>query len=269
MDNNTKIALTIFKKCLQNERINSNLNEDIYEAYRYDTNISNDVEEMLEIFNMEIFESQNDGLFITPGVNNNLFGFSNEDLRKALSIKNNTELSVCFFMMYCILTRFYKESSFIPSAEFITQIQLIDDAESKVRIIKNMLSQRDKEDSSIEKDTEETSFLRLVKFWDEISYSNIKSKAKDVNKDEKSDAKIAYANRVLKFFCANDLLMYNEIQNFYVARPKLATIVGYYYDEFRNRSEIVEYLESLDLESPTIESTDLENSDTEDLSSED
>ncbi|MGV8983553.1 DUF6063 family protein [Clostridium sp.] len=251
MNNTTKIALTIFKKSLENERINSTNNEELYESYKYDTNVSNEVEEMLEIFNMDIYDNSNDGLLITTGVNNSVFGYSNEEFRKALSIKNNTELSICFFLMYCILTRFYKESSLIPTAELITQKQLLEDADNKVLIIKTMLEQREKEDVSRNRDEEDTSFAKLVKFWTDMSHNNIVSKAKDTSKDEKSSVKVSYANKTLKFFCANNLLTYNEIQNIYMVRPKLSTLVGYYYDEHKNRNEIVEYLESLKCEDIT------------------
>lgn len=245
MNNQTKIALTIFKKTLENDTINSNVNQELYDEYRYDSNISNEVDEILEVFNMEIYDNPNEGLFLTSGVNNSIFGYSNEDLRKELKVKTNKELSVCLYLMYCILSKFYKESSLIPTAEFITSSQLIEDADTKMLAIKTMLEQREEDEEQAKDDNFESSFKKLVDTWDDISLVNIKSKAKDISKDERSETKIAFANKTLKFFSDNNLLAYSEIQDIYMITSKLSTLVGYYYDTHKNRNEITEYLDSL------------------------
>lgn len=244
MNDSTRYALMIFKNTLENKRINSSINEDLYENYKFDSNVSNDVEEIMEMFDIDMYDNPSEGLFITPGVSNNIFGYSNEELRKALSVKNNTELSICFFIMYCILTKFYKESSFIASSEFITQDQLIEDVDNKINAVKTMLEGIE----STEDDEGKISFIKLVETWETISYLNIKSKSSNISKDSISKTKIGYANKSLKFFCDNNLLFYNEVQNIYLVKPKMATIVGYYFDEYKTRNEIVEYLESLNEE---------------------
>lgn len=245
MNNQTKLALTIFKKTLESEAINSIKNQDLYDEYRYDSNVSNEVDEILEIFNMDIYDNPNEGLFLTSGVNNPIFGYSNEDLKRELSVKNNKELSVCLYLMYCILTKFYKESSLIPTAEFITSSQLIDDADTKVAAIKTMLEQRESDEGNLKDDDAESSFEKLVDTWEYISLLNIKSKAKDISKDNRSETKIAFANKALKFFVKNNLLVYSEVQDIYMLTTKLSTLVGYYYDVHKNRNEITEYLDSL------------------------
>ena len=82
-----------------------------------------------------------------------------------------------------------------------------------------------------------------------VSYSSsvaVKdSKYSTIAKDAVSKTKIGYVNKVLQFFCDNNLLFHNEVQNIYLVKPKMAIIVGYYFDEYKTRNAIVEYLESL------------------------
>jgi len=241
MNDSTRYALMIFKATLENNRINASVNEDLYENYKFDSNVSNDVEEIMEMFDIDMYDNPSEGLFITPGINNKIFGYSNEELRKALSLKNNTELSISFFIMYCILTRFYKESSLIASSEFITQNQLIEDVDNKIKAIKTMLEGVQPTDNT----GDMTSFTKLVEEWERISYVNMKSKSENVAKDTISKTKTGYANKILQFFCDNNLLFHNAVQNIYLVKPKMAIIVGYYFDEYKTRNAIVEYLESL------------------------
>lgn len=263
MNDSTRYALAIFKATLENERINSSVNEELYENYKFDSNVSNDVEEIMEMFNIDMYDNPSEGIFISPGVNNKIFGYSNDELKKALSIKNNTELSICFFIMYCILTRFYKESSFIASSEFITREQLIEDVDNKINAVKTMLEGIEEEE--IEEESEIVSFFKLVEAWETISHVNIKSKAANVSRDSISKTKIGFANKSLRFFCDNNLLFHNEVQDIFLVKPKMATIVSYYFDEYKTRSEIVNYLESLSEQnsegnnSDAIEENNIEN----------
>lgn len=270
MNDSTRYALAIFKATLENERINSSVNEDLYENYKFDSNVSNDVEEIMEMFNIDMYDNPSEGIFISPGVNNKIFGYSNDELKKALSIKNNTELSICFFIMYCILTRFYKESSFIASSEFITREQLIEDVDNKINAVKTMLEGIEEEE--VEEESEIVSFFKLVEAWETISHVNIKSKAANVSRDSVSKTKIGFANKSLRFFCDNNLLFHNEVQDIFLVKPKMATIVSYYFDEYKTRSEIVNYLESLSEQnsegnnSDAIEENNIENVEAKKLS---
>lgn len=241
MNESTKVALNIFKKVLNNERINPLTNSDLYDEYRFNADIQNDVSEILEIFDIDIYEHGDKGLFITPGVDNSMFGFSKSELKKELKSSNDTELGIHLFIMYCVLTKFYRESSLIKTVDFITAEQVLKSCEEKILIVKSAL---DKEANlNIES---EASFKKLVTEWDSKTVLNLKSKAQTPEDDTTSQSKTAYINRVLRFMCDNDLLHKDEVQRIYMIQPKMEVIVGYYFEENNVKGKIIEYIESVE-----------------------
>lgn len=240
MNESTRKSLEILKKTLQNERISAFKNDTLFEEYRTNSEVQSDMEEICEIFNLHIYDYSGEGLFISPGVDNSTFGFSNAELKKALKADNDKELSLSLFIMYSIFSFIYKESTTMKGRDFITYQDAMECCEKKIQLIENHVENLQDDDEDID-----ISFTTLVKSWREKSDINLKSKAQNPTNDFTSQSKTAYVNRVLRFFCDNNLLCRDEHQNVYVVQPRLCAIVGYYYDEVTNRNAITEYLESV------------------------
>lgn len=240
MNDTTRLSLEIFKKILQDERISEKKNESFYDEYKTNSEIQNDLNEICEIFDLRMYEHNQEGIFMTPGVDNKLFGYSNSELKKKFNAINDRELSLHLFIMYCLFTRIYKESTALQPVDFITRQQVIDSCEQKISLIKNSIEQ----DNNVEESLE-TSFKTLVKEWDNKTEINLKSKSSNPENDDKSQSKIAYINRVLKFFCENNLLYKAEFEDSYIVQERMTVIASYYYDEVANRSKITEYLDMI------------------------
>lgn len=240
MNESTKTALEILKRTLQNERISAFKNDNLFDDYRTNSEVQNDMEEICKIFDLNIYDYSGEGLFISPGVDNSTFGFSNAELKKALKADNDKELSLSLFIMYSIFSFIYKESTTMKGRDFIDYQNAMECCEKKIQLIESHI-----EDLQNNEEDVDVSFVTLVKSWREKSDINLKSKSQDPTNDVTSQSKTAYVNRVLRFFCENNLLCKDEHQNVYVVQPRLCAIVGYYYDEVANRNAITEFLESV------------------------
>lgn len=243
MNQSTRDALEIFKKAIQNERVSSNKNENLFEEYRTNSEVQSELDEICKIFDLNIYDYSQEGLFISPGVNNAVFGYSNAELKKALKAENDADLSLYLFIMYSTFSFIYKESTTIQARDFIKHSDVLDACEKKIKIIKERIE-------NLESNNEEVdlSFTTLVENWDNKSLVNPKSKAQNPMNDTTSSSKTAYINRVLRFFCDNDLFCREELQDVYLIQPRLSAIAGYYYDEVDNRNKITDFLNSMSLD---------------------
>ena len=61
----------------------------------------------------------NNGLYISVKENNNVFGYSNEELRQELGVKVNKDLYMAYFVIYNTITEFYSDTISSTYAEFV------------------------------------------------------------------------------------------------------------------------------------------------------
>ena len=82
----------------------------LYQEYNNNAEIYDIVHMSLKKLNLSIYE-YNNGLYVSAGENNRVFGYTNEELRKELGIKVNKDLYMAYFVIYNIITEFYTASS--------------------------------------------------------------------------------------------------------------------------------------------------------------
>ena len=63
-------------------------NGNLYEEFEAGTEVYDCVMAIMKKLNLELFE-YNDGIYITPGDANRIFGYTNEELKKEIGIKLN------------------------------------------------------------------------------------------------------------------------------------------------------------------------------------
>lgn len=99
-----RLAFRIFLQLLPTGHI-----EDLELLYHYEQNpnVRLILEEIIEKeADLKIF-SMGSHLYLSPGVNNRFFGYTNEELRTAMKLENNSELYLAYFAMLCLLAQFY------------------------------------------------------------------------------------------------------------------------------------------------------------------
>jgi hypothetical protein len=113
-------------------------NASLYQEYQNNSEVYDMVQLVLKKMNINIFE-YNYGLYISPGENNKTFGYTNEELKKAIGVKLNRELYLCYFIIYNIITRFYNDSANYTYVEYVKQEDIIGSVDSTLAgIISNL-----------------------------------------------------------------------------------------------------------------------------------
>ena len=111
-------ALELFSKLITGENVSNKENGDLYEEYNSNMEMYNIFNSMLDKLNLTLYQYKN-ALYITAGEKNKVFGYSNEELRKMLGLRVNKELYMCYFIIYNIITLFYKDSASYTFEEYI------------------------------------------------------------------------------------------------------------------------------------------------------
>jgi hypothetical protein len=112
-----RLAFRIFLQLLPTGRIED---QEFLYHYEQNPNVRFILEEIMEkeadvkIFSMGGF------LYLSPGVNNRYFGYSNEQLRTLMKLANNSELYLAYFAMLCLLAQFYNsDDQALTSRQFL------------------------------------------------------------------------------------------------------------------------------------------------------
>ena len=95
-------ALDIVSRLITGENVSERgANAALYQEYSNNAEVYDIVHMSLKKLNLNIYE-YNNGLFVSAGDNNRVFGYSNEELRTAMGLKVNRELYLAYFIIYNI-----------------------------------------------------------------------------------------------------------------------------------------------------------------------
>ncbi|EEK53395.1 DUF6063 family protein [Bacillus cereus] len=79
--------------------------------------------------NMKILETE-DALYIVPNMDNELFSYSNQELKEKMKLKSNRELYLAYFAMLTVISKFYnREDQSLSTRVYVT----IEEIESTIR----------------------------------------------------------------------------------------------------------------------------------------
>ena len=112
-------ALDIVSKLITGENVSERgANAALYQEYNNNGEVYDIVHMSLKKMNIHMYEYAN-GLYVSAGENNRAFGYSNEELRREIGIRNNRELYLAYFVIYNVLTFFYQSSDSTAYSEFV------------------------------------------------------------------------------------------------------------------------------------------------------
>ena len=209
---NLEKALDIVSKLITGEELTERGdNSSLYQEYNNNAEIYDIVHVSLKKLNLSIYE-YNNGLYVSAGENNRVFGYTNEELRKELGIKVNKDLYMAYFVIYNIITEFYTASSNTTYVEFVKVEDIVKNVDYSVSAI------IDKKLGMIIDDIEENSFKQIALSWDELPVIT-----------------------VLNFCVSQGLLM--EAQSRYYPTDRFKALIENYFDEYKGR--MAEIMQSL------------------------
>ena len=215
---NLEKALDIVSKLITGEELTERGdNSSLYQEYNNNAEIYDIVHMSLKKLNLSIYE-YNNGLYVSAGENNRVFGYTNEELRKELGIKVNKE--------------FYTASSNTTYVEFVKVEDIVKNVDYSVSAI------IDKKLGMIIDDIEENSFKQIALSWDELPVITVEDTA-DVRAARNS--KTGFVKMVLNFCVSQGLLM--EAQSRYYPTDRFKALIENYFDEYKGR--MAEIMQSL------------------------
>lgn len=215
-------ALEIVSKLLIGEEVNKSRKENIslYEEYISNGNVYDCVHLILKKLNLSLYEYK-DGLYVSAGEKNRVFGYTNEELKKAIGIKLNKELYLCYFIIYNIVSRFYKDSAGYTFAEYVKVDEIIQAVDDSLQgVLRNM-------EIMALNEVEENSFRQLAMVWEDLPTATMEDFRAARN------SKAGYVKLVFNFLTAQNLFLENEDR--YYPRDRMRALVEDYFEEYQGR----------------------------------
>ena len=222
-DRSLEKALEIAATLIRGEAVSAVENTALYEEYSSNSQVYDALRLILKKFDMELYE-YNNALFVSAGENNRCFGFTNEELRRALGVKVNKELFLCYLITYCAMTEFYKTSGNYTYTEFVGH-------EEVIRAVDNVLANViDHSAGLVLDEVEENSFKTLALLWDELPVTS----TDDIQGQRAArNSKTGYVKLTFNFLVSQGLFIEN--QNKYYPTDRFKAMAENYYSNNRGR----------------------------------
>lgn len=215
---NLEKALELISDLIQGEE-----NPVLYEEYISNSEVYRLTRQIAEKLNLLLYEYQ-DHLYVTSGERNRVFGFTNEALKKAIGVRLNRELYLCYYIIYMIMTQFYQDSSTYTYLEYLKMEDIIQQVDQGLAAIISRL------DELILSEMEENSFRTLALMWEDLPM--ITTEESTVRRAARN-SKIGYLKLVLNFMIDQKLLM--EAEGRYYPTERFRALIENYYTEHRGR----------------------------------
>jgi replicative superfamily II helicase len=235
MDNrNLERAMDIVSMLITGEQISEQgENAAMYQEYNTNSEVYDIVHLSLKKMNLKVYE-YNNGLFVSPGENNRVFGYSNEELRKELGIRLNRELYLSYFIIYHTITEFYSDTISATYAEFVRVEDIIRNVDHAVTGI------IDKKSGFVQDEILENSFKQIAMSWDELPVTTVEDQS---GVRAARNSKSGFVKMVFNFMVSQDLLV--ESQDRYYPTDRFKALIENYFDDFKGRfAEILEEKEN-------------------------
>ena len=156
-------AIDIYARLMMGEDIKEGqgANGKLYEEYTKNAEVYEIVQQMMKGLNLHLYE-YNNGLYLTAGEGNRIFGYSNEELKRILGLRYNKELYLCYYIMYQMLLIFYKDTGSYQFVECTTLEQVLEKTTNSLKKTMMELS------VLVQDEVEENSFKTIALMWDEL-----------------------------------------------------------------------------------------------------
>jgi len=227
------LALDIFNTLLAGEEVSKNKNKDLYDRYIYNADVEDILQFIIEKLDMEIYR-YNEKLYLCPCVENKVFGYNNEELRRKIPrITRNDELYLCYFIIMTVITMFYKESGMDTPISYIKFGDLVAEVTNKFEVLISI--------EDLEKVSEEKSFnfAEIAKVW-----IRLQDAREDMVTGGKND-KVSFIKNVCSFLRDEKLIIIDEDRNSIFPTDRFKAIIYNYFEDRDNKNDIFEFVYGL------------------------
>lgn len=197
-------------------------NANLYEEFALGTEVYDQVMTIFKKLNIDLYE-HNDAIYITAGDNNKVFGYTNEELKKEIGIKRNRELYLCYFIIYQIMTFFYKDTGSSVPVEYVKGESVIQAVDLALMGMIKKLRELNLEE------VEENSFKEIAMVWYDMPLVQTEDAAARASRGSKT----GFVKLVFNFMTEQELLM--EAEGRYYPKERFRALIEHYYDEHKGR----------------------------------
>lgn len=217
-------ALDIVSKLITGEPVSEKgANASFYQEYNNNAEVYDIVNMSLKKMNLRLYE-YNNGLYVSAGENNTVFGYTNEELRKELGIKLNRELYLAYFVIYNTITEFYNDTATSTYAEFVRVEDVIDNVDKAIPGI------IDKKAGIVLDEIEENSFKQIALSWEELPAATVEDQS---GVRAARNSKAGFVKMVFNFLVSQALMA--ESRDRYYPTDRFRALIENYFDDYRGR----------------------------------
>lgn len=228
---NLEKALDIVSALLMGEEVKQDgSNAGLFEEYSRNSEVFDITSQILRKMDIGLYE-YNNSLFISAGSNNRVFGYSNEELKRVMGLRLNKELFLTYFIMYNIITEFYKDSSGSTYLEYLR-------IEDVIRAVDaSLMGVIDTSRGIIMEEAEADSFKAVALLWDELPNVSIE----DGNGSRAArNSRMGFVKITFNFLTAQRL--FTESEDRYYPSDRFKAIAENYFE--KNRGRLYEIMNS-------------------------
>lgn len=219
---NLEKAMELYTKLITGEEVSgTGDNRGLYEDYYGNAQVYEIVSVMLKKLNLNIYEYK-ECLYISAGLENSVFGYRNEELKKRLGLRLNRELYLCYFVMYQVLLLFYSDSASYQFKEYIRIESIIEEVTKSLSVFSKEIAVYDLEEEKQE------SFKAIALAWDDMPVQT-KEDIEDVRAARGSKAGIV--KLVMNFLMDEHLFI--EVNKRFYPTNRFHAIVEHYFEDYR------------------------------------
>jgi len=208
-----RMAARIFRGLLQNGSLSRTRDSQLCRRLD-DDEVREAVGVLEEEFGLRLLVTSSE-VFLSPALDNELFGFSNQELRQRLKAKTNNELALACFAVLAMLSMFYRGEGFdIKSRDFVTIEEWCIFLTGKLQFV------RDSGMAADGRDDLRLNMPGILKAWEDVmTYDETK-----VRHSMADNNQIALLSRVMKFL-ADENLIHTEQDRIISPTPRLDAIM--------------------------------------------
>ena len=223
-DRNMDKALEIFSAFITGDEISAR-NKDtaaLYDEYSNNAEVYDIVYSMCKKMNLMLYEYK-DTIYVSPGDNNRVFGYSNEELKRIIGVRLNRELYLCYFVIYSVMTRFYSDTSNPTFTEYVK-------CDDIVNAVDSMLADTLKSINLLNLDEiEDNSFQAISATWEDLPLVISEEGMSRASRGSKT----GFVKMVFNFMEKQSLLVENEGR--YYPSQRMRALIENYYEENKGR----------------------------------
>jgi|GEM_PF-593334 len=241
-------AVKVLGELLAGNEVSSESNRELYNLYVTDSNVEDFLYLICEELSLKLYNYE-DELFLSPGVENKVFGYNNDDFKKRMKYNfDNMDMYMSYFVMMTIITMFYKESDYDTHIRRISINNILEKVNEKMNALLSI-----DEISEVSSDLS-YNFEEISKRWK--SLRKISIRGSDFDNLEASDrgknSQYAFINTVCNFLEREGLIRIDANMNSILPQKRFKAIVYSYFQNKDSRNEVYDYIKKLSEKEDTL-----------------